>query len=1118
MGFTLSELAAQAQAVSAQLTAHARALSNGGGEVPRHNPQEPRAMRPATLRASPKHQPPAHFTHVHPAERVPISDGSGVVYNGRSSSCASLITCGSRRASDRGHVNLSASPDQGRNHGPPHRSRPLSASASSPALFSFGLTSFDDATVDDCLRVDRGSRHRPAGIGSKRLDRMLLSDVVRAEATHLAHERSPSRREQEMARRSKARDASRPPAHDPAASDRHGHDGTKQGAGPGEASTKKGASIGKGLATEETSPQQDSSREETLLLLDQLERTQLKDGPVFGRLGDRAHRLRRLPGITGAAAAAPVEREAGGKLDSGGECGLETRGADGCGRGCRSPSLDSTRARRQSGGRRVRSMSGGSPTGRKAAGGAARIPREHAGKRMAGKAHCTAPGIPGGRDGTGDESRSRSSAWEEPTSNNEGEGDTQPQVTPTCLGGGHGAAGRAVCPSGRSTSLTPSSLTVCEAGAAGVGGIRRVGCCSGAAATPSASAREGSAAGGATHPPERSVGEDAARGALPDAAPARPAVLAPPRELRRSGIGMQGSKSGDGSRGLPSRQSSASTRHGSGWFKMNTSSWALPVGLGGAGSARGVGGDCLKHHASDSAHAHAGASAGRGGGDSTRPPLFGPVTPATPLAAQLIPPDLDTAAVAAVRGKLRRSSLTASAQQADAARYAAAAARAAAERAAAGSACGVGRGGLVGEGASSGDSRGGSAESTPRDADASQDETSRSTQRAVAHEVVARGLLHARVEQEAGPPASAARWRAFRSFAVDKPLSASLEDPHAAQPAGPEAPQAGVARAGLTVHGMASLAQLASLAQQRERDNESRASLLALANTYTQACADTGTVPVSRVLAHLGAPWLTLRHYRLGPAGGAALARLLPSVGWRSLNLSDNFIGEAGGAVLSVGLSRNRTLTELDLTGNRMGPRAADLILAALCPPRGGGGASAVAPIRTLRVGGNAFGDGATESLRALVADSLHLQVTGQLQNARARAVLLAGKGRARVGACSWGRGVPLARRPQPRRPLGPDCSRLLLHAEARHPQLSTPFLCMPGPEPPDPRLPTSSQPPPLLIHAHPLCTALPPARTAHAHTLPTPAPLRLSFCGTTSWARPPATSWAAASPPPPAG
>jgi hypothetical protein len=177
---------------------------------------------------------------------------------------------------------------------------------------------------------------------------------------------------------------------------------------------------------------------------------------------------------------------------------------------------------------------------------------------------------------------------------------------------------------------------------------------------------------------------------------------------------------------------------------------------------------------------------------------------------------------------------------------------------------------------------------------------------------------------------------------------------------------------------MTSVAQLAVLARQRDRDFESTATLVSLAKTYTRACADTATVPVSRVLAHLGAPCLTLRHYRLGPAGGAALARLLPSAGWRGLNLAYNFIGERGGAVLSVGLGRNRNLTELDLTGNGLGPRAAAMILAALCPAGGGRNALAAAPIRTLRCSGNAIGDGSGETLRRLVAESPHLQVTAQ--------------------------------------------------------------------------------------------------------------------------------------------
>lgn len=1009
-GFTPAELSELAQAVSAQLTAHATTLSSGGGEIPHHKTQEPRTMRPVTLRAAvtPQPQHNTFFRHIRPAERVPISDGSEAVLNGRISSCASLVTSvasgrgspdhgsrrasahGSRQASARGsceYASRRACAGLSRGHASPQPSRPLGASASSPALFSFGLTAFDDATVDECLRVDRTSRGRPAGIGERRLDRMTLSDVVRADAMHLVRGVRPSHQQshQQLHLRNGAQDVARVST-DSAAS-----------GGPGEGLT------GKRDLHDGASP-----REENLLLLKQLEKTQLKDGPVFDRMEDRAHRMRRLPGLGVAGAPSPTEERGSGGLESGFEGVPERWGDVGGGRRSRSPSPRPAPAPRHSGGSRAgrplgRSLGGGSAC----AGGAARLSRQHVGEGGAGRSHCRAPrdrrasapaavhgGACGGAGARGirdDDGRSNGAydsvtrdgspacstagrhaclslggrQQEEPPCSTDGRQCTHTQSTH--LGNSDGAAGCVMNPASERLGL-PSL----EAGAAAGNGVGRVGCCSGALATSSASRCDAGVAGGASNPSECSAAGDSAGGRLPDAARVRLEVR-PPLEMRRS-------KAGIGSPDLHSRQ--AATRHGSGWLKMLTCARAMQGGAEGETDepmSQESAGECSPLRCSEPTHATAGARAGEGGRDGTgMPPLRGgpSVTPVAPVEAR-IPPDLDTAAVASVRSKLRRRSLAACADHAHAARYAVAAARAAAERAA--EASGGGRAGWVderlpwGDRLTPGSPYGGSSLSTPRSAagGASDDEDGRETR-----EVVSRALLHARVEQETGLLATAARWRTLRRFSADTALPlCHAGGPHQAQGAGHDTRPPGVAGLGLTAHGMASLAQLGSLAQQRERELESTASLTALSNMYTQACAATGTVPVSRVLAHLGSPWLTLRHYRLGPAGGAALARLLPSVGWRSLILADNFIGESGGAVLSVGLSRNRALTELDLTGNRLGPKAGAMIVAALCPPGGGGGALAAAPIRTLRCGGNAIGDGATETLRTLVAESPHLQV-----------------------------------------------------------------------------------------------------------------------------------------------
>jgi hypothetical protein len=94
-----------------------------------------------------------------------------------------------------------------------------------------------------------------------------------------------------------------------------------------------------------------------------------------------------------------------------------------------------------------------------------------------------------------------------------------------------------------------------------------------------------------------------------------------------------------------------------------------------------------------------------------------------------------------------------------------------------------------------------------------------------------------------------------------------------------------------------------------------------------------------------------------GEAAGAALAAALaaPRCGLRELNLAGCGLGDAGGAALAAALARNESLTELDLSSNKLGPRAAAALGVALRRPH--------PALSALGLGGNALGDEGAHSL-----------------------------------------------------------------------------------------------------------------------------------------------------------
>ncbi|KAJ3131220.1 hypothetical protein HK100_006628 [Physocladia obscura] len=121
-------------------------------------------------------------------------------------------------------------------------------------------------------------------------------------------------------------------------------------------------------------------------------------------------------------------------------------------------------------------------------------------------------------------------------------------------------------------------------------------------------------------------------------------------------------------------------------------------------------------------------------------------------------------------------------------------------------------------------------------------------------------------------------------------------------------------------------------------------------DAYATACKVLGIVPVSFFANCIGAGTgeVVLKHRGLGPKGAEAIATVLETnTTIAFLDLSDNWI-ESGGAQLGRSLQINRTLTNLNLSNNRIGLAGASEISEML----GFNGT-----LRNLNLKGNNFGD-----------------------------------------------------------------------------------------------------------------------------------------------------------------
>jgi len=235
----VQELATQAAALCAGCET---IFAGGGGELPLYKP--PRALSPSRhVPLNPIQAPPAAAkTKARGVGKTTIAAVAILALRqSRSSGSRKNSFERRRRSNRRASAGSPTSPVDG---------------ASSPSLFSYGFTSFDDETVKDCLHVDRAERHRPAGLGGKSLEKLRLTDVLRADALHVTKQASPSKIEEKHLFFATERDA---------------------------ATAEDGS-----LAL---------PSDEALALLLQLEGTFLQDGPVFDSVGDRSQRLQRLPNL-----------------------------------------------------------------------------------------------------------------------------------------------------------------------------------------------------------------------------------------------------------------------------------------------------------------------------------------------------------------------------------------------------------------------------------------------------------------------------------------------------------------------------------------------------------------------------------------------------------------------------------------------------------------------------------------------------------------------------------------------------------------------------------------------------------------------------------------------------
>ena len=125
------------------------------------------------------------------------------------------------------------------------------------------------------------------------------------------------------------------------------------------------------------------------------------------------------------------------------------------------------------------------------------------------------------------------------------------------------------------------------------------------------------------------------------------------------------------------------------------------------------------------------------------------------------------------------------------------------------------------------------------------------------------------------------------------------------------------------------------------------------------------------------------------------MAALLPvSRAIRALSLAHNDMLAPGALALAPKLCGNASLAELDLTGNRVGPRGATALVEAVA-------SGPVATLRVLRLGSNAIGDGAAAALRRLLGCSGALATLALPDNGMGEATAVAIASALETPACA---------------------------------------------------------------------------------------------------------------------
>ncbi|XP_039981263.1 leucine-rich repeat-containing protein 74A-like isoform X2 [Xiphias gladius] len=138
-------------------------------------------------------------------------------------------------------------------------------------------------------------------------------------------------------------------------------------------------------------------------------------------------------------------------------------------------------------------------------------------------------------------------------------------------------------------------------------------------------------------------------------------------------------------------------------------------------------------------------------------------------------------------------------------------------------------------------------------------------------------------------------------------------------------------------------------------DASNKAQNLSRAELYLHACRQTGTVPVSSFLRHLGEANLNLNHYGLGPPGAKALAVVLQNDNnVTNLELEDNALRVEGARYLMEMLQTNISIQSLNLSNNQLHLKGADIISKMLLDNY---------YIKSIKLSGNDFDDSAAKYL-----------------------------------------------------------------------------------------------------------------------------------------------------------